>query len=113
MTIKLVAIGVFCVSSCVWASISPNLSGLQPGPVKAAVSSGRLEVQWDDERSRHWKADFSLDSRKPLIDNISVAGQKIVDRAIPVYRCSTGKRRGGWDAFFDFLPARRKGQEVF
>ena len=113
MTIKLVAIGVFCVSSCVCASISPNLSGLQPGPVKAAVSSGRLEVQWDDERSRHWKADFSLDSAKPLIDNISVAGQKIVDRAIPVYRCSTGKRRGGWDAFFDFPPSAPEGTRSF
>jgi hypothetical protein len=114
MISKFTALSILCVSCCLRAaSISTDLTGLQPGPIKAATANGYLEVQWEDENSRQWKAHFSLDSTKPLIDEISVNGRKVVNGAIPVYRCSTGKRRGGWDAFFDFPPSAPEGTRSF
>jgi hypothetical protein len=114
MASKLAALSILCVSCCLRAvSISPDLSGLKSGPIKVARVNETLEVQWEDENSGHWKARFSLDSTKPLIDDISVDGRKVVERATPVYRCSTGKRRGGWDAFFDFPPSAPEGTRSF
>ncbi len=77
------------------------------------ASSTALTVHWQDERSRPWQAVFSLDSRQPLISSISVEGKKIIERAQPFYRCETGKRRGGWDAFFDFPPGAPEGTRAF
>jgi hypothetical protein len=45
---------------------------------------------------------FSLDPTKPLITAINVDGNTIVEQARPYYRITTGKRKSGWDAFFDF-----------
>jgi len=44
---------------------------------------------------------------------IAVDGKAIVTDAIPLYRCATGKRRGGWDAFFDFPPAAAGGTRQY
>jgi hypothetical protein len=36
----------------------------------------------------------------------------IIERARPVYSGSTGKRRGGWDAFFDFPLSHSEGTAI-
>jgi hypothetical protein len=36
-----------------------------------------------------------------------------VQLARPYYRCTTGRRTGGWDAFFDFPPANSAGTRQF
>jgi hypothetical protein len=85
------------------APIKADVSGVAPGPI-SVVSDQALTVMWNDTANHHWRTIFSLDSTKPLITSISVDGRNIVEQARPYYRCTTGKRVGGWDAFFD-LPA--------
>jgi len=48
-----------------------------------------------------------------LITSISADGHNIVELARPFYRCTTGKRTGGWDAFFDLPPANPGGIRQF
>ena len=90
------------------APITPNVSAVKDGPISVVSSAQSLKITWDDTANQHWQTIFSLDSTKPLITAISVDGRNIVVLAKPYYRCSTGKRRGGWDAFFDFLPLTRR-----
>jgi hypothetical protein len=78
-----------------------DLSGVRPGPIKVEKTVESAIVQWPDENSRLWKAEFSLDPEKPLLTAISVDGRLVVEEAQPLYWCETGKRRGGWDEFFD------------
>ena len=94
-------------------SISVDLSGVRPGPVRVESSGSNLRVEWPDERGRTWTADFSLDASKPLIHAISVAGKPVLNSIRPFYQCQTGKRRGGWDAFFDFPPSAPEGTRSF
>jgi hypothetical protein len=103
-----------CSLSCSFAAVmTPDLGGVKTGPITVSASGGLLQVRWKDGAARQWEAAFSLDSSKPLIAAIAVDGRKIVERANPVYRCSTGKRRGGWDAFFDFPPSHPDGTRSF
>lgn len=94
-------------------TFSIDTSGVTPGPVTVASDAQSATVRWKDNASRQWSAEFSLDPAKPLITAISVDGKKVIDRASPVYRASTGKRRGGWDAFFDFPPTAPEGTRSF
>ena len=94
------------------ASIVPDVSAVRPGPITATADQS-LTVSWSDEAKRHWQTVFSLDSTKPLITSIAVDGSRIVEQARPYYRCTTGKRTGGWDAFFDFPPANPSGTRQF
>jgi hypothetical protein len=94
------------------APIRPDISAVTPGPV-AVTADQALRVAWTDAANQHWQAVFSLDSAKPLITVISVDGRAIVEQARPYYRCTTGKRTGGWDAFFDFPPANPAGTRQF
>jgi hypothetical protein len=106
--IALMACGVAC------AQLVPlDLSGVRPGPVRVAAEAGSVAVEWPDEASRTWRAVFSLDPSKPLIASIGTGGAALVERANPVYRCATGIRRGGWDAFFDFPPSHPEGTRQF
>jgi hypothetical protein len=93
--------------------ITPNVSAVNDGPISVVPSAQSLKINWDDTAKQHWQTIFSLDSTKPLITAISVDGRNIVELAKPYYRCSTGKRRGGWDAFFDFPPADPQGTRQF
>ncbi|HMJ60529.1 MAG TPA: hypothetical protein VK493_02160, partial [Bryobacteraceae bacterium] len=103
-----------CSLSCSFAAgITPDISGVKAGAIAVSASGSSLEVRWQDGASRQWEAAFSLDSSKPLIAAIAVDGRKVVERANPVFRCSTGKRRGGWDAFFDFPPSHPDGTRSF
>ena len=47
-------------------------------------------------RTHPWTARFSLDPAKPLITAVDINGNTVIERAQPVYRASTGKRRGGF-----------------
>ena len=78
-----------------------DVSGVRPGPVVVERSGDTLLVRWPDEASRPWTAEFSLDPAKALITTIRMGDKTIAERARPLYWCETGKRRGGWDAFFD------------
>ncbi len=95
------------------AAINADLSGVRQGAIVVTSTSGSLEVNWSDSANHKWKTEFSLDTGKPLITAISVDGKNVVALARPYYRCTTGKRTGGWDAFFDFPPANPAGTRQF
>jgi hypothetical protein len=95
------------------APITSDVSAVKPGPIAVVASDRSLTVSWNDETNHQWQAVFSLDSAKPLITAISVDGHNIVELAKPYYRCTTGKRTGGWDAFFDFPPGNPAGIRQF
>ena len=95
------------------APITADLSGVKSGPIAVVSSTESVKVSWSDAANHQWQTIFSLDSTRPLITSISVDGQTVVDRARPYYRCTTGKRVGGWDAFFDFPPANPAGTRQF
>ncbi len=94
------------------ASISFSVV-LQSGPIAVQATLDEVIVTWPDRSGRPCTAVFSLDTTKPLIRSISVAGKQVIDRAQPVYRVSTGKRRGGFDQFFDFPPSHPDGTRSF
>lgn len=83
------------------------------GPVTVTAAADTATVAWPDKNGRPCTAVFSLDPARPLITSISINGKKIVERAQPVYRASTGKRRGGFDQFFDFPPSHPDGTRSF
>lgn len=95
------------------APITSDVSAVKPGPIAVVASDQSLTVSWNDETNHQWQAVFSLDSTKPLITAISIDGHNIVELAKPYYRCTTGKRTGGWDAFFDFPPGNPAGIRQF
>lgn len=110
----LITIFVTSFSHVAVASIVPvDTSGVRPGPISVSTAPQSATVQWKDATDRQWTAEFSLDSTKPLITAIGVGGRKVIEGASPVYRGSTGKRRGGWDAFFDFPPSAPEGTRSF
>jgi hypothetical protein len=95
------------------AAVPVDLSGVRSGPVTVSNDSDSLGVNWMDGDGGAWRALFSLDPAKPLITSIGVGGKIVVDRARPYYRVRTGKRRDGWDAFFDFPPSHPEGTRSF
>lgn len=113
---RLLLAGLLLASSsgCVYgAPITVDISGVKPGPISVASSDGSLKVNWSDAAKHQWQTVFSLDSTKPLITSISLDGRNIIELAKPYYHCTTGKRSGGWDAFFDFPPANPAGTRQF
>ena len=88
-------------------------SGVRPGPIHVETGSDSVTVSWPDERSRTWTATFSLLPGQPLITAIAVDGKPVLEHATPIYRCHTGKRRGGWDEFFDLPPSHPEGTREF
>src|SRR5208282_5330311 len=90
-----------------------DTSGVRPGPILVQSVNGGFLVEWRAENSRSWTAQFALDPRKPLITSIGVGGKIVLAGGRPFYRVETGKRRGGWDAFFDFPPSAPEGTRTF
>ena len=88
-------------------------SGARPGPIRLETPNDSIEVSWVDEGSKNWTATFSLLRGQPLITSIAVNGKPILEHATPVFRCHTGKRRGGWDEFFDLPPSHPEGTREF
>jgi hypothetical protein len=95
------------------ATVPADIGAVRPGPVHVAATDAGITVDWPDARSRTWRAVFSLDPARPLITSIDVGDQRLMERAQPVYRCATGIRRGGWDAFFDFPTSHPEGTRRF
>lgn len=102
----------FCLSPA-WAALSVDVSGVRPGPITVTPTAASVEIRWKDERSRPWMAAFSLNTTVPVIASIEVEGKRIIEHAQPFYQAETGKRRGGWDAFFDFPPSHPEGTRSF
>jgi len=88
-------------------------TALQPGAITVLGELDAATVTWPDKAGRPCVAVFSLDTAKPLITSISVNGKQVIDRAQPIYRASTGKRRGGFDQFFDFPGSHPEGTRSF
>jgi hypothetical protein len=94
-------------------TMTADLSGVRPGPVSVARVDSVLQVAWMDDSHHRWQAGFALDSTKPVIAGFTVDGRTVIEGARPVYRCSTGKRTGGWDQFFDHPPLAAEGTRGF
>ncbi|HTX39389.1 MAG TPA: hypothetical protein VME43_30435, partial [Bryobacteraceae bacterium] len=94
-------------------TMSLDVSGVKAGPITVDSTPAAFTVHWKDESSRPWEAVFSLDPKQPLLSAVSIEGRNVIERAQPFYRCETGKRRGGWDAFFDFPPGAPEGTRAF
>ncbi|MBI1896302.1 MAG: hypothetical protein HYZ57_14285 [Acidobacteria bacterium] len=90
-----------------------DASAVRPGPVTIEQTAAAVVVRWPDETGRTWRAEFSLDPSKPLITSIATGSARVIDRAQPLYWAATGKRRGGWDQFFDFPPSHPEGTRSF
>ena len=82
-------------------SVPLDLSGVRPGPVGVARADESVTITWPDETGRVWRATFSLDPAQPLVTSIGAGADPVVSGARPFYQGETGKRRGGWYAFFD------------
>ena len=108
------SIVVFLLSACLsMAGVPFQISGSGPGSIGISSTADSAIVAWKDKSGRACRAVFSLDPAKPLIESISVNGKTVISRAQPVYRASTGKRRGGFDQFFDFPPSHPEGTRSF
>jgi hypothetical protein len=83
------------------ASVPLDLTRVRPGPVTVTRGEDTVTVSWPDEAGSMWRATFSLDPAQPLITSMTGGGEPIVRAARPFYQGETGKRRGGWYAFFD------------
>ena len=83
------------------AAVPIDLTGVRPGPIAVARGDDSVTVTWADEAARSWRANFSLDPSKPLVTSIAAGSAVVLSGARPFYQGETGKRRGGWYAFFD------------
>jgi hypothetical protein len=83
------------------ASVPLDLTRVRPGPVAVTRADDAVTVTWPDETGRAWRATFSLDPAQPLVTVIGSDADAVVRSARPFYQGETGKRRGGWYAFFD------------
>jgi hypothetical protein len=110
--LKSILIALLC-SPALFAAVAVDLSRVRQGPISVTESGGSLTVKWSSENSRKWTAEFSLDPQHPLITEISAEGKAVVQRARPWYHVETGKRRGGWDEFFDFPPSHPDGTHSY
>ncbi|MGH9722389.1 MAG: DUF4350 domain-containing protein [Bryobacteraceae bacterium] len=82
---------------------------MKPGPVTVAREGDLAIVRWQDAEKRSWEASFNLEPARPLIAAIRAGGKIVIQNAAPVYNSQTGKRRGGFDEFFDFPPSHPDG----
>jgi hypothetical protein len=105
---------VFVLPALAFAAPVPlDLTKVRPGPVAVSSVADTAVVRWQDAANRTWEAAFNLEPARPLIASIKVDGKTVVQNAVPVYRAQTGKRRGGFDEFFDFPPSHPEGTRSF
>jgi len=95
------------------AAVPFDIGGPGPGSITVTAATNSARVDWKDKTGRPCSAEFSLDPAQPLITSIAIDGKRVISRAQPVYRASTGKRRGGFDQFFDFPPSHPEGTRSF
>lgn len=93
------------VPAAALASLNVDFSRYKTGagatPIRVAQRGADIVVEWTDESSRPWHAVFALDPDAALIREIAQGDLTVLRDARPLYSVTTGKRRGGWDAFFD------------
>ena len=100
-TIPLILAAVLVPTLASAQTITLDTSEVRPGAVTVRRRATAVTVTWPDETSRTWTATFSLEPNRPLITSIGVGATPVVTEARPFYRGETGKRRGGWNVFFD------------
>jgi hypothetical protein len=92
------------LSTCLWAAlpIPFNSQVTGSGPLRVISSADTVAVEWPDSGGRTWRAVFSRDPDRPLITSVGLSGREpVIRNATPVYDGEFGRRRGGWDEFFD------------
>ncbi|MCC6293269.1 MAG: DUF4350 domain-containing protein [Bryobacterales bacterium] len=95
------------------APVTLDVSGVRPGPVTVTRTEDTAAVRWQDGVGREWEAVFNLEPSRPLVAAIRTGGKTVIQNAVPVYSAQTGKRRGGFDEFFDFPPSHPDGTRSF
>ena len=76
------------------------------GSLAATREGDRLTVAWPGAGGQALRLQLNLADPARLVGELSVAGRALLRDAAPAYSVYTGKRRGGWDNFFD-TPAQR------
>lgn len=102
-----------CFSIASAAPVAFDTSGVRPGPITVTTAADTAIVKWQDAQNKTWEAVFNLEANRPLIAAIRTGGRDIVQNAVPIYSAQTGKRRGGFDEFFDFPPSHPDGTRSF
>jgi hypothetical protein len=100
---------LFLAAAAGQAAVPVDLEQYREGPVRAAVAGDELRVEWKDERDQEWQAVFPLDPEQPVIRSVSTGGKAVISDARPFYQAETGRRRRGWNAFFDYPPSHPEG----
>lgn len=95
------------------AIIPVDLGDYRAGPITAVQGDNTLTVSWAGPGAVRCSAVFSLDTAKPLVTSLHIQQKLILQDARPYYWAETGKRRGGWDQFFDFPPSHPEGTHRF
>ena len=100
-------------AACFAATVPFDSSAYTAGAVRLSSTVDEVAVMWPDESGKTWSARFSLDPAKPLIAGVSKGATTVLNQASPIYRAGTGRRRGGWDQFFDFPESAPEGTRRF
>ena len=83
------------------------------GPIQIESTAQAVTIRWADEQARPWSAVFSLEPAQALITRIAQGDRAVLEGGRPQYWVETGKRRGGFDQFFDFPPSHPDGTRRF
>lgn len=95
------------------APVTLDTSGVRSGPIAVSTVGDTAVVRWQDAQSKTWEAVFNLEPNRPLIAAIRTGDKNVILNAVPIYSAQTGKRRGGFDEFFDFPPSHPDGTRSF
>jgi hypothetical protein len=106
-------IAILSITACSAATVPFDIVASSGASILVDAAPDFARVRWQDGAGRPCTAQFSLDPAKPLITLVAVNGKDVITRASPIYRASTGKRRGGFDQFFDFPPSHPAGTRSF
>ena len=109
MRLALAVFPLAAIAAAAQAAVPVDIEAYSEGPVRASVDGETLLVDWRDENASPWQARFSLDPKQRLIESISTGDSTVLAGARPFYQAETGKRRKGWNAFFDYPPAHPEG----
>ena len=96
------------------AAIPVDTSALRAGgPIQVETTAQAVTIRWNDEQARPWSAAFSLEPAQALITRVAQGERAVLEGGRPQYWAETGKRRGGFDQFFDFPPSHPEGTRRF
>lgn len=93
------------------AAVPVDDSAYRAGAVTVTVDGDLLRAEWKDEAGKDWEMAFSLDPSDALIASVVSEGRAVLENGRPYYAAETGKRRRGWNAFFDFPPSHPDGTQ--